>query len=156
MRKFGRMSLRGVLVMGIMLAALMVSMSSVFAGSEGQQLSLHDVYGSIYSATVQGQNQECVTQALDFTWPNPYMNTTNDWWQYWTGFSPGQQGYCANEAVVVYAYKNSNWTDPLATYTLCVGTTCYPPHSQSSSNWTSCVMDRPGGGIACTAGYETE
>jgi len=127
------------------------------AGTDGQQLSLHDIYGSIYSAKVSGDNQACAYVTIGFQWPDPYLNTNGYWWQYYYGGE--SQGICDDAYVGVQGYLNTNYTDPITSspYVLYYGGYYYPPHNQGTGdNWSSCQMDRPGGGVACTAGYETE
>jgi len=137
----------------------LVSIPAAFAGSAGQMLSLHDVYGSINTAQIAGDNQNCQYQQIDFPWPNHYLNTgapytsPDYWWQYYYGGT--SYGVCDNVAVVVTAYTGT-YTGFLANYTLYYNGLYYPPHNQPSSNWSSCQMDRPGGGIACAGGLETE
>ncbi len=156
MKRWRRLVVVSVVAAGLITGSGLASFGApgVLAASNGQQLALHDIYGSIYSAKITGDNQFCFDVALEFSWPDYYLLTTNAWWQ-WSPMAQG--GVCANGAVVtVQAFKTPSYSDPLATYTLCVSGTCYPPHYQSGSAWTSCQMDRPGGGIACAAGYKTE
>jgi hypothetical protein len=116
------------------------------AGSNGQLLSMFDHNTNVYSATVHGYNNYCVllTDTID-NWPNQWFNTAppdqnNDWWwQDWSG--------CGSQDVSVTGYPQSFLGgNPIGTWTLSP-----IPHSQSSSNWTSCVVDPYGG---CKAGYE--
>ncbi len=144
--------------LGCALVVLFALPQVALAGTDGQQLSLHDVYGSIYSANINGDNQLCSDVTIGFQWPNPYMNTNGYWWQYYYGSYSG--GVCDNQSVSVQGFLNSNYTDPITSppgYVLYYNGEYYPPHNQGTSdNWSSCQVDRPGGGVACASGWETE
>lgn len=152
------------LSLGVLIASTLtfgiLGVVTAYAGTDGQYLSLHDVYGSIYSAKISGDNQNCSYVTIGFQWPDPYLNTGPSpayWWQYYYGGE--KDGVCDDAYVGVQGYLNTNYTDPITSspYVLYYAGYYYPPHNQGTGdNWSSCQMDRPGGGVACAAGYETE
>jgi hypothetical protein len=113
------------------------------AGSNGQQLSLRDVKGYIYSALVSGYNNNC--QVVDYgisNWAGHDYDISGLYWQ---------AGYCQSGSLVglPYTYASTNYQGYEATFTLAnpVG----PPHSQSSA-WWSCELDDIA--MACKAGKD--
>lgn len=123
----------------------------VFAGSNGQVLSMYDYTGVVNSATVHGFNQNCllVTDTID-NWPQHWFNTApsdqahNWYWQEWKT--------CGSNPITVTGYYGTNLQNgqvPNSPFTISL-----VPHSQSISNWTSCQVD-PTQSPDCVAGYET-
>jgi hypothetical protein len=127
---------------------------TAFAGTNGQELDLHDINGFINSAEVQGYNDQCLWATYFAGWPNPYLEVTTNglttgnpwWWQDWYGSVNGHQ--CYQYATDVTGYANSNFTGYLADYYLAT------PHNQTGSNWYSCAVDNSTG-VSCAAGLHS-
>ena|SRR5437879_2745459 len=139
----------------VMFAAMLVTgllsgltVTGVWAGGSGQEVSMHDVNGNVYSAVLKGYNQSCLWKTFGITnWPNPYYDTTGFWWQKWDG-SIGNNRCYASSGPKVDAYPQANYQGGIfATFYFGSG----PPHSQSS-NWWTCQID---GGTACASGYRS-
>jgi|ERR1700680_808205 len=117
--------------------------NTALAGPNGQQLSLRDVKGYIYSALVTGYNNNC--QVVDYgisNWASHDYDISGLYWQ---------AGYCTSGSLVAlpYTYASRNSQGYEATFTLLnpVG----PPHSQSNAWWSCELDDVP---MACKAGKD--
>jgi len=136
---------RALAVFGTVAIATSLSLFSgalvAFAGSNGQHLSLRDVNGNIYSAYVDGDNQNCTYVEFGIgDWANHDYDIQSWWWQQWTGCNDG------DVPVSVDAFSGTNFSgNNFATFYL-----SGPPHSQTSDWWT-CEVD---GASACTSGQD--
>src|ERR1700680_628716 len=120
------------------------SIHESFAGTDGQQLSLRDVAGYIYSATVVGYNNICnyVIYGIS-SWLNHDYDIPGWWWQQWTGSVGGNN--CGGYQVDVSTYAGANFSGLMAEDFYLNG----PPHSQSG-DWWSCEIDSIP--VACATG----
>ncbi len=144
-----RVKLAGaILAAGMM--ALLAGLAPVLAGSNGQLLAMYDSNGNVYSATVYGFNQNCVLTT----------DTINDWSVHWFYTAPTDQAHdwywqdwstCGTQDVTVTGYYGTNLSGGKVSGT--PWSLSPIPHSQSSSNWTSCQVD-PKSSPDCVAGFE--
>jgi hypothetical protein len=126
-----------------------VSVPMATAGSNGQQLSLHDDAGILNSAYVEGYNQHCDRVRYEIpNWPGRNFNIKGWWWR--DSASCGHPEV-VNELIVV-GFRQANFQQEETLDFLHEG----PPVSQSASDWWSCEVDRPGwNAIVCRPGYES-
>jgi hypothetical protein len=138
---------RSRVVCAVLAIACLFSVTSIHeasAGTDGQQLSLRDVAGYIYSAFVSGYNNSCNYEIYGITsWQNHDYDIPGWYWQQWTGSEGGNN--CGGYQVSVSAYAAINYGSLMYEDFYLNG----PPHSQSS-DWWSCEIDSIP--VACATG----
>ncbi len=143
----GRSKRLAAAVAGFLTIVVVVGAPAAHAGTNGQQLSLHDVAGYYNSARVDGYNQHCQWVQYNIPyWPNQDYNISGWWWR--ASYSCG-----GGNGLFVYGYSQPNFQGNVSYYYL---GTLQPPVSQRSSNWTTCAVDNPDPGPphGCFPGYQ--
>jgi hypothetical protein len=129
---------KAIATVGVIGAAAALYATVAVAGSSGQQLSLHDVGGWVYSAQISGYNQSCSYAVYGISnWQYKDYDIPGWWWQ-------GSGSPCEYQ-VRVDAFASSNYNGYMYEWFYLNG----PPQSQSS-DWWSCEVD--GNPVACASG----